>query len=304
MRILLAIAHFFRAEERSNHSSTDAHRRDQRAQVVRTVIDSWRGHFGQVATLNVATRSFERMNGAADHLDIVVLVNGEDHLLDPEFCRSRGVRLIDAKLKNPRMLGFSAHRLFANARHGYDMFVFSEDDLRPISSDLIFRICSFQQEFGWRRLLQPNRYELNPDGPEFKTYIDGMLNPAVVEPYETKLPDERFLTMRDGTRNITFQRATNPHSGFFAITAEQLTHWMAQSHFNDQDCSFYTPLESSATLAVLKTFSIYKPFGRNMGWLDLWHMDNRFSAMDLPGARKKPKAAENSIDTRTENTVG
>jgi hypothetical protein len=35
MRILLTIAHFFRAEEGSNHSSTDAHRRDQRAQAVR-----------------------------------------------------------------------------------------------------------------------------------------------------------------------------------------------------------------------------------------------------------------------------
>jgi hypothetical protein len=286
MRILLAIAHYFRAEEGSNHSSTDAHRRDQRAQAVRNVIDAWRAHFGQVASLNVATRSFEKMIGPADQLEIVMIVNGDDHLLDSEFCRSRGVRIYDAKLKNPRKLGFSAHRLFANARHGYDMFVFSEDDLRPINSDIIFRILAFQDAFGYRRLLQPNRFELNVNGPEIKTYIDGMLNPAVVEPYEKPLPDERFLTLRDGPRNISFQRATNPHSGFFAITAEQLAYWMAQPHFNDEDCSFYTPLESSATLGMLKTFSIYKPFARSMGWLELWHLDNRFSGMDLPGARK------------------
>jgi hypothetical protein len=285
MRILLAIAHFFRAEEGSNHSSTDAHRRDQRAQAVRNVIDSWRAHFGQVAYLNVATRSFEKMIGPADQLDIVMLVNGEDHLLDNEFCNTRGIRLYDAKLKNPRKLGFCAHRLFAKARNGYDVFVFSEDDLRPANSDIIYRILTFQEAFGYRRLLQPNRFELNINGPEIKTYIDGPLNPMMLSPYENALPDERFLTLREGGRNVSFQRATNPHSGFFAITAEQLTHWMAQPHFNDEDCSFYTPLESSATLGILKTFSIYKPFGRSSGWLELWHLDNRFSAMDLPGRR-------------------
>jgi hypothetical protein len=285
MRILLAIAHFFRAEEGSNHSSTDAHRRDQRAIAIRSVIDSWRGHYGAVSSINVWQKKFEPMVGVADQLDIIVLVNGENHLLDADYCKSRGVRLYDAKLENPRMLGFTAHKLFADARNVYDVFAFSEDDLRPSGGDMIPRILAFQDDFGWRRVLFPNRFEWNLRGPALKTYIDGMLRPGLLAPFETALPDERFLKGRQGAQPLSFQRATNPHCGFFALTAEQLAHWVAQPHFGDQDCSFISPLESAATLGILKTFPIYKPFGRNMGWLEIEHLDTRFSGMSLPGRR-------------------
>jgi hypothetical protein len=221
----------------------------------------------------------------ADQLDIIVLVNGDNHLLDADYCRARGVRLYDAKLDNPRMLGFTAHRLFADARNIYDVFAFSEDDLRPTGNDLISRILAFQDDFGWRRVIFPNRYEWNPHGPALKSYIDGMLRPGLLAPFEAALPDERFLKGRQGARLVSFQRATNPHCGFFALTAEQLAHWMAQPQFGDQDCSFISPLESAATLGILKTFPIYKPFGRDMGWLEIEHMDTRFSGMNLPGRR-------------------
>jgi hypothetical protein len=283
MRILLTIAHFFRAEEGSNHSSTDAHRRDQRAAAIRSVIDAWRGHYGPVFNINVWHKRFEPMIGVDDQLDIIVLVNGDNHLMDPDYCRSRGVRLYDAKLDNPRMLGFTAHKLFADARNLYDVFAFSEDDLRLTGSDMIQRILAFQDDHGWRRVLFPNRFEFNPRGPALKTYIDGMLRPGLLAPFEAALPDERFLKGRQGARPIAFQRATNPHCGFFALTAQQLAHWMAQPQFGDQDCSFISPLESAATLGILKTFPIYKPFGRDMGWLEIEHLDTRFSGMNLPG---------------------
>jgi hypothetical protein len=85
MRILLTIAHFFRAEEGSNHSSTDAHRRDQRAAAIRSVIDAWRGHYGPVSAINVWQKRFEPMIGVADQLDIIVLVNGDNHLLYADY---------------------------------------------------------------------------------------------------------------------------------------------------------------------------------------------------------------------------
>ena len=283
MRILLAIAHFFRAEEGSNHSSTDAHRRDQRAVAIRNVIDAWRGHYGPTCSINVWQKRFEPMIGVADQLDIIVMVNGDNHLLDADYCRSRGVRLYDAKLDNPRMLGFTAHKLFADARNLYDVFAFSEDDLRPTGGDMIPRILAFQDDYGWRRVLFPNRFEFNSQGPALKTYIDGMLRPGLLAPFEAALPDERFLKGRQGARPLTFQRATNPHCGFFALTTAQLAHWMAQPQFGDQDCSFISPLESAATLGILKTFPIYKPFGRDMGWLEIEHLDTRFSGMNLPG---------------------
>jgi hypothetical protein len=47
------------------------------------------------------------------------------------------------------------------------------------------------------------------------------------------------------------------------------------------DCSFISPLESAATLGLLKTFSIYKP-ALPMHHLEIEHLDTKFSKMNLP----------------------
>ncbi|MBR0651569.1 hypothetical protein GXW78_18000 [Roseomonas terrae] len=289
MRVLLALVHYFKAEEGSTHSSTDAHRRDQRAAVLRRAVDSWRGNLGATTSLTIETKRFDRVRGAVDSLDIVVITNGSDHLLDEEFIRSRGVRHVKAQVDNPRMLGFAAHRLFAETRNAYDLFCYSEDDLRIADPGFVDRLRAFQDSFGWKRLLMPNRFEWNPNGPTLKTWIDGDLRPGATERWRDPLPDEEFLHLPlPGRALVAFRRALNPHSGFFALSAAQLAHWMRQPTFLDLDCSFISPLESAATLAVLKVFPIYKAFGPDAGFLEIEHLDSRFSAMKLPGAGGTP----------------
>jgi hypothetical protein len=285
MRVLLALVHFFRAEEGSRHSSTDAHRRDQRAAVLRTVIDTWRGTFGPTTTLNIEHKRFERIRGAVDGLDIAVITNGTDHLLDEAHAKARGIRHIKVQVDNPRMLGFAAQRVFADARHSYDLFCHSEDDLRVADPAFIDKIMAFQDRFGWKRLLMPNRFEWNAAGPTLKTWIDGDLRPGAIATWVDPLPDEPFLHLpMPGRPAIAFRRAANPHSGFCAITAQQLAHWSRQAHFLDLDCSFISPLESAVTLGAMKTFPLYKAFGPDAGFFEVEHLDTRFSAMKLPGA--------------------
>ena len=278
MRVLLAIIHYFRAEDGSRHSSTDAHRREQRAAALRRAIESWRGTLGATTALNIEHKRFERIRGAVDGLDIVVLTNGSDHLLDEDHAKARGVRHVTVRVENPRMLGFAARRLFAETRNAYDLFCYAEDDLRLTDPGFVAKIMAFQDAFGWRRLLMPNRFEWNAAGPTLKTWIDGDLRPGATEGWRAPLPDDEFLRLGP----VTFRRALNPHSGFHALTAVQLAHWMRQPHFGDDDCGFVSPLESAATLGVLKTFPIYKPFGPDAGFLEIEHLDTRFSGMALP----------------------
>jgi hypothetical protein len=285
MRVLLALIHYFKGEAESRHSSTDERRRDQRAAVLRRVIDSWRGNLGPTTTLTIETKRFDRLRGAIDALDIVVLTNGTDHLLDEDFATSRGVRHVAAQVDNPRMLGFAAHRLFAEQRNAYDLFCYSEDDLRILDPGFIDRLRAFHDAFGAQRLLMPNRFEWNVAGPTLKTWIDGDLRPGVTEAWRDALPDDPFLHLpMPGRAPVAFRRALNPHSGFFALSAAQMAHWTRQKHFLDGDCSFISPLESAATLGMMKTFPIYKAFGPDAGFLEVEHIDNRFSSMKLPGA--------------------
>jgi hypothetical protein len=282
MRILLALVHYFKAEPNTRYSSTKEELRGERAVAIRSVIDAWRGHCGPVAIKNHAEMRYEFQESGEDTLDNVVLVNGDNHLLDRDYCAARNVRLVNIKLDNPRMLGFGTQLLFADAASSYDMFIYSEDDLKPSDGNFVSRVMAFQEEFGWRRLLLPNRYEWNLNGHALKTLIDGDVPPEWVKPYEEKLPDETVLSQYFPGRTVTYKRAANPHAGIFAITAEQLAHWMKQPHYRDGDCSFLSPLESAATLGVLKTFPIYKSFGSDAGWFEIEHLDNKFSDKDRP----------------------
>ena len=45
--------------------------------------------------------------------------------------------MVARNIDNPRYLGFEAANLFANARHQFDLFVYSEDDL--IMQDPLFK---------------------------------------------------------------------------------------------------------------------------------------------------------------------
>jgi hypothetical protein len=283
MRILLAIAHFFRGEENSRHSSTDPRRREQRTHVVHSVVSTYRGQFGPVQSINVASRRFVPEPPSVDTLDIVMLTDGDNHLMTAEDAARLGVSVIDAKPADPRKLGFAAHRLMADQRNAYDLFCFSEDDLRVSDPSFFDKIMGFNAAFGPRRIVAPNRYEWNPSAYRLKTFIDGDLRRGLMEPYEAALPDEPSVVQQTLGRTIEYRRAGNPHSGFFAITAAQLAHWIEQAHFNDEDCRFIGPLESAATLGMLKTFPIYKPTGAAMSWLQIEHLDNRFSSMKLEG---------------------
>jgi hypothetical protein len=281
MRILLTMVHFFRAEESPEHSSEDGAKRDERAAVVRAAIDSWRGHLGPASENNYHFRRFDPVLSMADGLDIAVIVCGDDHLLDHEFCAARDVKIINEKIENPRLLGFAAHRYLAEHRNDYDMFIYTEDDLRILDGALLTRILGFQEKFGYLRLLQPNRFEWNRHGPTLKTYIDGYIPPFWTQHHFETLPDAEFLRYPVPGRTVVCRRAVNPHAGFFALTAEQLEYWIGKPHFADLDCSFVSPLESSATLGLIKTFSVYKPFGRDAGYLEIEHLDPRYSGQQF-----------------------
>ncbi|MBP7816991.1 MAG: hypothetical protein KA085_12745 [Phenylobacterium sp.] len=282
MRILVTIAHYFAAEANSQHGSTSERKRDDRQRAIEEVICAYRGQFGVSTTLHVGTKSFQPGVGSDDEIDIVVVTTGEKHLLTPEFCRRYGVKVAKLDLENPRMLGFSAQQVMAQQASKYDMFVFTEDDLRINDPTYFSKIVWFNQTYGPRRVLFPNRIEWNRAAPTLKTYIDGDLSRTAADRMNGYVEDENVLYGAPLGRQTVFRRAQNPHAGYFAVTRDQLDYWMRQPHWLDRDVSFVSPLESAATLGIAKTFSIYKAFGRSAGFLEIEHMDNGFSNLKMP----------------------
>lgn len=282
MRVLLVLAHFYGASKNSRHSSGDIGKRTARKEALTSVLRNWRAHFGATANLQIDRKEFRETAGMLDQLDIVVLTTADNHLLDDVTAKQFSVKHVNVSLNDTRMLPFAAHDVMASARSKYDWFVYSEDDLRLSDASFFIKQTAFQLTYGWRRVLQPNRYELNDDGCHLKTYVDGDLRVGLTAPYFSSMRDDDYLRLNMGGSPVALRRALNPHSGFFALTSEQLDYWVRQPHFRDHDCSFVSPLESAATLGILKTFAIYKPFSASAGFLEIEHLDTRFSGMRLP----------------------
>jgi len=66
------------------------------------------------------------------------------------------------------------------------------------------------------------------------------------------------------------------------LSKTQLEKWVSSKTFLDMDCSFISPLESAATLGVLKVFSVFKPSPSNFAFFEIEHFDRKFSGMKLP----------------------
>ena len=282
MRVLVAIVHYFRAEPAATHGSVDGATQDARRRHARSVIEAYRGLFGRPATLDIETRRYQAGPGGGDQVDLAVVTVPGCSLLDADFLDRQNARQIEVRPADPRMLGFHAHEVLAALRSEYDLFVYTEDDLCPTDPDLFAKIQWFAKTTGGRRVLSPNRYEWDPSRPATKTYVDGDLRARFVDPLLALQPDVDSLHLDAVGRERLFRRARNPHSGFFAVTQTQLGHWMRQPHWLDRDSSFVSPLESAATLGLAKTFPVFKPFGSSVSFLELRHLDRRFSSLDLP----------------------
>ncbi len=282
MRALIVLVHYFAAEANPGHASVDGARRAERAAVVERVIRAYREHFGRSASIQFRPAAYVTRPDNELTIDIRVLSVDSACLVTDAVRQRYGVSRTNAVLDNPRMLGFCAHQLFAKFAGQYDWYLYSEDDLLVTDPMMFDKLAWFNTTFGDGCMLSPNRFELNANGPAPKTYIDGGQREASTARFHGYVPGSPELRAAPLGRELVFRRATNPHSGFAAITKSQLAHWMAQPHWLDHDVSFVSPLESAAGLGLAKTFAIYKGDPHSAGFFEVEHLDNRHSGFKWP----------------------
>jgi hypothetical protein len=286
MKALLILPHYFQAEERAEYGSTSASQRTAKRDGLERTLLAWRALFGPSREIDIGRRDIITAAGQVD-IDIVILVTESRHLLDDALLSRYGARRHNITTENPRYLPFGAHVLIKRHVGDYDWFVYSEDDLLPHDPDLFRKQTLFQQRFGVQRLLQPNRYEINADNRAVKTYVDGPLRAGLVESLWSHVAEDHpSLVLQTDLGEVTFERARNPHAGFFMLSQAQARTWVAQPHFMDLDCSFVSPLESAGSLSLLKTFSLYKAEWPNKSFFEIEHQDRKFSRMPFPERRQ------------------
>lgn len=289
MKLLITIPHYVEAGP-GQYGSTGGNAAG-RAAMLHEVLASLHRTFGprQSQLLNRRHNIRRRANRSADAvLDIIVCTTQGRHALaalppDPSLFAHRPAQ------GEPLRLGFACHGVLAERIGAYDWYGYMEDDL--ILQDPLFfdKLAWFLDQAGPGALLLPHRYEIRPGSAE-KLYIDGHLSADFAAPWATDTDREPLVCQALGTP-VAFERPHNPHAGCFFLNAAQMAHWAAQPHFGDQDTAFAGPLESAATLGMLKTFRIHKPAPECAGFLEIRHAGNRYLGnwLDRPGVPGEPR---------------
>jgi hypothetical protein len=108
-----------------------------------------------------------------------------------------------------------------------------------------------------------------------KLYVDYHLSPAVTQRYQDTAREPR-LEMPFLDETVAFERTSYPSAGCFFLSADQLVQWVHAPAFLDGDISYLGPLDSAATLSVVKTFRVYKPVLEQAWFLEVMHASPRW----------------------------
>jgi len=294
MKILVTIPHYHDPQARGSFGSM---RPDDgaRAKALTAQILSLHEHFGRgqiaINPYSPPPQTVNYFNGTLQNeVKIIVVTHGEKHALRQaaHIAHLLENRPTDSARYEPPFLGIQCREVLRDIYRAspprFDFYAFMEDDL-IIHDPLFFdKLRFFSQNFGDDCLLQPNRFELESSGAlegkrptpmGIKFYCDGGaehldFKPA---PLMRKSDAAEILTVSVMGRPVKFRRALNPHSGCYFLNAAQMGMFGEAPYFLEKSTEFIGPLESAATLGIMKRFVVYKPHADNANFLEIQHFD-------------------------------
>jgi hypothetical protein len=280
MRILLAILHYWDPQGDGQHQSLRPNPAPRIAALQDQLLALRRLGLRR-SYLHMGDRAAYPADEALRHqIDVRIITDGEHHVLDQLDAQYQG--LFEHVVTTPetgRMLGFEVQRYLASQlENDYDQYAYFEDDLVIQDPFFFHKFDWFEALMGPEVVLLPQRVELarSPSRVD-RFYIDGPLADA----------DWESLNLRRGpvlvipylNQKMAFETPRNPHAGCFVLSAAQLHFWNQQPWWLDRDCSFISPLESAATLGLIKTFRLYKPCLSHAAWLEVQHWGTSFHSL-------------------------
>ncbi|MGI0482764.1 calcium-binding protein [Geminocystis sp. CENA526] len=274
MKILVTIPHYFKQQKNATHGSQK--NPQPRIQALTNSILSLQQLFGKPQLMiKVGERITIPANGLnPSSIEIIISTTGDDHLIN-QLPLPKNLFIQNKTQSEPLLLGFECHKILRENIDKYDYYCFLEDDLIIKDANFFTKLNWFNDVTDYQKLLLPNRYELGLNEYTGKCYIDGDLLPRVSAPFQN-VNDEPELKGQVMNQPVIFRRALNPHSGCFFLTNKQMKYWAEKPYFLDKVTNFISPLESAATLGIMKTFKIYKPAPESANFLEVNHLGTAF----------------------------
>ena len=223
----------------------------------------------KTARLNIAKKQIEHWSNGNPTLEIniTVVTDGRHRLNDVLQQFGSRVQVLDVDLDDPRQLPLACRDHLINTDDGADLLAYLEDDLVINDPEFFDKQRWFLEKTNHHFCLMPHRYERCNNGNLDKLLVDGPLTPSFIEQFAKPRTNAAQGSYK-GAEAVSFDITDNPHSGMFVVSASQAstlrTGYLPRS-------GFVGPLETAATLTVLKTFPVMKTNLNNWMFLRVEH---------------------------------
>jgi FkbM family methyltransferase len=293
-RLLFVIPHYYR-QDVSSALGSEREAAHVRGNALAHTITCLYETFGPSALVRPEVCAPASMRNT---VDVIVVTTGQHHAMD----HIGPVALLahhERTEVEPLALPFAAHRVLAAAVGRYDGFGYLEDDIVVHDPFLFEKQQWFSSCVGDDALLMPARYEASGGA---KAYPDADLPPVALAGLTLPQgPPTVAATWMD--LELTFTRPSNPHSGTFFVSAQQMTRLARHPLFGVPNAAFVGPLETAATAAVTESFRVYKTATPNTDFLEVEHQGSHYlSAWGVPPDNLVLETARRDADARAHET--
>lgn len=207
-------------------------------------------------------------------VDCHLFVTGESYLSSILSGFDRRIKVHHLALDDPRQLPHAARDfLLADDAPGEaDLSIYLEDDL--VIQDRLFvdKLIWFCERTGHQYTLMPHRFELTGNALQPRLFVDGPIDTCVMPAHHQPREEVASGTFWDG-QSVSFDIASNPHSGSFSLSSTQRVFLQRTGCVNE---GFISPLETVATHTALEHWPIMKPSWQCRDFLLIEHAHPSF----------------------------
>jgi len=276
MRVLFALAHYFKPKPGAFYGSEGADPARRAAAVATTIISLHQMFDRRQGLLDGQARVAHPANDQPPvDVSVIACTAGDAHLV-PQLQSIKHLFTHRSCDRDPKFLGLECRAALGDGVGQYDWFCYLEDDLMLTDPLFFDKLKWFRSIAGDDAVLQPNRFEVAVGQPMHKLYIDGNMADATQSPKFQNIADRTVVEGEAFGRSYVFKRINNTHSGTFFLDAPQMAHFVKQADFQAEESGFAGPVESCATLGIMRHFRVYKPARVNAGFLEVRHLNNRY----------------------------
>ena len=208
------------------------------------------------ALLEAPSRCYPKRYLQGVVVDCHVFVVHDAFLAETLKAFDRRIKVHQVALEDPRQLPHAARAFLLkdDAPGDADLSLYLEDDL--VIHDQLFadKMLWFTEKLNHQFSLMPHRYELTGSHVQPRLFVDGPIDSTVLPEHQQPAASVAQGQFWDG-QTIAFDRASNPHSGCFALSAAQRRRLSHQQLPGD---GFIGPLETVATFTVLEHWPVMK----------------------------------------------